>query len=580
MTPGSVLQIMLRGTGVSWDITLGTPESRLVVGTDPSCSWPVEAPGVLGRHLELYWDGMSLWACDASNGGVGRVRLNGAPLNDWQLVPVPGLIEFASIFFDVALVQPAVSPTGPTALAQAAPDLENERTQIASPDFLDTAALQGAAANALSSGAPPVTAPAMNRVQPPGQAPLVASSTATKIAIEASELDPNVTRIGVESADLQKNVPRPVVGANLQTVSQKPLPTGQRAVPDAAQAPQKAAAPSQTPRQRPASSASPSVRPARSLADVSPKPEKSVPPPAAPSTPEKPSAGPATPAAPPAPARPASNFSFSREPPPAVLPAPDKPGAEPLPLVPTNELLMKSGAGGAFAKSTEPVKPKKRDEFVGMVMTEWHRIPKRTRFLGIATVVVIVAFVLHEVTSTEAPPDESQAAAAPQAEQSDPELPSPTANPPAEPSAPPSATAPGPGEAPAEERAAEQAMYGTPTRGAAAEEQPREQLLAPVPARTPDGGLASRLAANGLLPPTAPPTPTPAPAPSQVDRSQRQAIDVLISGRYGDALKRYQELSTADPQNAAYRAMIRILQRRIKEQCRDGIGPGGVPCTP
>lgn len=82
------------------------------------------------------------------------------------------------------------------------------------------------------------------------------------------------------------------------------------------------------------------------------------------------------------------------------------------------------------------------------------------------------------------------------------------------------------------------------------------------------------------------PTPTPAPTPSPTPAggsqapvgpsAQRQAADHYIHGRFREALTLYRQLAQESPDDAAYAAMVRILEQRV--ECVNGLGPGGQPC--
>jgi hypothetical protein len=76
-------------------------------------------------------------------------------------------------------------------------------------------------------------------------------------------------------------------------------------------------------------------------------------------------------------------------------------------------------------------------------------------------------------------------------------------------------------------------------------------------------------AVDPTLPPATPVGPTP----------DRVAADLVITGRYAEALVQYQALAAAHPERAEYAQMIRILQQRLAERCQGGVGPDGRPCV-
>ena len=76
------------------------------------------------------------------------------------------------------------------------------------------------------------------------------------------------------------------------------------------------------------------------------------------------------------------------------------------------------------------------------------------------------------------------------------------------------------------------------------------------------------MAPAGGDPATAPTGPT----------ADRLAADLVITGRFGEALPHYQRLAQQYPERPEYAQMVRILERRAR--CQGGVGPDGRPCTP
>jgi hypothetical protein len=58
----------------------------------------------------------------------------------------------------------------------------------------------------------------------------------------------------------------------------------------------------------------------------------------------------------------------------------------------------------------------------------------------------------------------------------------------------------------------------------------------------------------------------------------RRAADLVIAGRYGDAISAYRALQAAHPERREYAAMVRILERRM-QRCQGGVSADGRPCT-
>jgi hypothetical protein len=75
------------------------------------------------------------------------------------------------------------------------------------------------------------------------------------------------------------------------------------------------------------------------------------------------------------------------------------------------------------------------------------------------------------------------------------------------------------------------------------------------------------------------PVQPPAEGEAPVLSLQRRAADLYIAGSYAEALPLYRQLAAANPQDASFASMIRILERRLASRCVDGVGPRGEPCT-
>lgn len=60
---------------------------------------------------------------------------------------------------------------------------------------------------------------------------------------------------------------------------------------------------------------------------------------------------------------------------------------------------------------------------------------------------------------------------------------------------------------------------------------------------------------------------------------ERFAADALIAGRYREALPLYQALAVAHPENPTFTQIVVVLQRRLREMCRNGLTPEGLPCA-
>nr|MDQ3031020.1 FHA domain-containing protein [Myxococcota bacterium] len=77
-----------------WGIDGQYPEARLTIGSAPDAGWPVQGIGVQPYHLELFWDGRSLWVADTRR--VGGVTVDGRAVSDWVQIRGRSEISFGS----------------------------------------------------------------------------------------------------------------------------------------------------------------------------------------------------------------------------------------------------------------------------------------------------------------------------------------------------------------------------------------------------------------------------------------------------------------------------------------------------
>lgn len=108
--------------------------------------------------------------------------------------------------------------------------------------------------------------------------------------------------------------------------------------------------------------------------------------------------------------------------------------------------------------------------------------------------------------------------------------------------------------------------------------RPNETLTGASPAPTPKKPVADALPTSVAIAPT-PPSPASA---EQRGGSPGTALAAtaaahLVAGRYVEARAAYAEIGNAHPENRAYRAMSRLLDRRISSACS---GAGAVPACP
>ncbi len=137
--------------------------------------------------------------------------------------------------------------------------------------------------------------------------------------------------------------------------------------------------------------------------------------------------------------------------------------------------------------------------------------------------------------------------------------------------------------------------------GAPVADTPAAGVPAPLAADAGAGGTAAGpLAAPGAdaavaaVVPTVVPTVVPSVVPSVVPGAatagtlpdgtiapspDRIAVDLLVTGRLGEALVQYQALAAAHPERAEYAQMVSILQQRQAARCQGGRDPDGRPCV-
>ena len=209
-------------------------------------------------------------------------------------------------------------------------------------------------------------------------------------------------------------------------------------------------------------------------------------------------------------------------------------------------------------------------------------LPTRTWLLLALTVAVTVTWLMMEdepveeeeaeVTLPEAQrPDQAQAGQVPPPPQAGQVPPPPQAGqvppPPQAGQVPPPPQA---GQPPQPEVAQTTTPEQPQPEVAQAPEQPQPEVAQATTApEQPQPEAATTPEQTGTTPEaTAPVGPTP----------DRQAADLVIAGRFEEALPLYQALATQFPERTEYTVMVRVLQRRIAQRCVNGLGPNGQPC--
>jgi hypothetical protein len=136
-----------------------------------------------------------------------------------------------------------------------------------------------------------------------------------------------------------------------------------------------------------------------------------------------------------------------------------------------------------------------------------------------------------------------------------------------------------PFEAPTEERAASAGAPPTSDAGPAPDARPPATPTLAADESVGAGGLVM----GGVLPPDG---GVPVPPPSAVGdapaalTAERVAADAVIAGRYREALPLYRGLAAANAQNPTFARIVKVLERRVRAACRNGLTPEGTQCEP
>jgi hypothetical protein len=140
---------LLRGAsgGSIWQVDEQYPQARVQVGSSPNAGWVVTGPGIALFHVELYWDGNTLYVADPQ--GVGDVRLNGQPIREWVQVQGRGQLVFghAIMNLETSVAEPTSMVRDPGMAPRISAPLVGEATRVA----MSEDALEGEATRVASS---------------------------------------------------------------------------------------------------------------------------------------------------------------------------------------------------------------------------------------------------------------------------------------------------------------------------------------------------------------------------------------------------------------------------------------------
>lgn len=103
-----------KSSGMEWAPDDDVPGARVDIGSGAHASWRIDAAGVKPHHLQLYWDGVQLWAADLH--GVGDLQHNGQPIRDWEPLSHGSALKFGGAMLQVS---------GPTAES-----IQSSRAQV------------------------------------------------------------------------------------------------------------------------------------------------------------------------------------------------------------------------------------------------------------------------------------------------------------------------------------------------------------------------------------------------------------------------------------------------------------------
>jgi hypothetical protein len=106
----------------SWQFSSACPKEKISVGAAPQCHWWVRGDGVAPIHLELAWDGVTLWVGPHSPG----TRIDGREVNGWTPIQHGNAVMFGNAALNVtdmadeparAAVPPVVAPASAPSVA-------------------------------------------------------------------------------------------------------------------------------------------------------------------------------------------------------------------------------------------------------------------------------------------------------------------------------------------------------------------------------------------------------------------------------------------------------------------------------
>lgn len=193
-----------QSSGHVWEVHAQTPNARIDIGSSDRAAWRVVAPTMKPNHVDLYWDGQTLWIADLND--ARDVRVDGERVADWTMVDGLSRLEFGGAVFVVETSSDAPVPVERTeeidALLEAADELDPEPLEATKTSFAIPKSFTGGGRKAGAARSAP-------------------------IAAEATRL--------LDSSEAQRpsEAPRPIIGASVrgEPTSHPPAPTQILAAP-------------------------------------------------------------------------------------------------------------------------------------------------------------------------------------------------------------------------------------------------------------------------------------------------------------------------------------------------------------
>jgi hypothetical protein len=212
-----------------WDVSSDTAEARVDIGSSPVCAWVVRARGVAPRHVELFWNGSTLWVGNAT--GDGSVRIDGKTFSEWHQVSGSLRLEFgeAVMFVEAKNESPPLATTSaftpPTDPKATSWDTANDATivhadtQLPRPSEVHYSPAPSSSGGVAAPRVPPppkrnIPAPPPSRKVPPTREAAAPSSRVSDLLPATPSRPPayfdESTRI---RPDLAPSIASPVAGA-------------------------------------------------------------------------------------------------------------------------------------------------------------------------------------------------------------------------------------------------------------------------------------------------------------------------------------------------------------------------------